>query len=142
MKLSKPTGALMVALVFTTAACGVKSTTTDVNPRVNRAPTCADAIEVYASRSRVPHDYYELAFIEASGNSVYTSDGQIEKIIRNRAAEVGANAVIVSPVTESGATIKVIGEALGTRSATAKAAALAIYMPADAGRVTQKCGNR
>ena len=142
MTLSKPTGALLFALVLTTAACGVKSTTTDVNPRVNRAPTCADAIEVYASRSQVPHDYHELAFIEASGNSVYTSDGQIEKIIRNRAAEVGANGVIVSGVQESNATVKVIGEALGARSATAKAAALAIYVPADAGRVTQKCGTR
>jgi len=123
------------------AACaGVKKTTTDINPSMSRAPTCAAAIAVYNSRSDVPYDYYELAWIEASGNSVWTTDNQLQTQIRNGAAKVGANAVIVNPVEQSKSTVKVLGEAIGTKSATQKATALAIYMPGDAARVRSSCG--
>jgi hypothetical protein len=107
---------------------------------MNRAPTCAAAIAVYNSRADVPYDYYELAWIEASGNSVWTTDNQLQTQIRNGAAKVGANAVIVNPVTQSKSTVKILGEAIGTNSATQKASALAIYMPGDAARVRSACG--
>jgi hypothetical protein len=132
--------ALASALAIGSACAGVKKTTTDINPAMSRAPTCANAIAVYNSRSDVPYDYYELAWIEASGNSVWTTDNQLQTQIRNGAAKVGANAVIVNPVEQSKSAIKVLGEAIGTNSATQKASALAIYMPGDAGRVTQACG--
>ena len=50
--------------------------------------------------------------------------------------------MIINPVEQSKSTIKVLGEAIGTRSATQKASALAVYMPADQRRVTTACGNR
>ena len=132
--------ALACALAVGAACAGVKKTTTDINPSMSRAPTCAAAIAVYNSRADVPYDYYELAWIEASGNSVWTTDNQLQTQIRNGAAKVGANAVIVNPVTQSKSTVKVLGEAIGTRSATQKATALAVYMPGDAGRVRTACG--
>lgn len=133
---------LACALSVTAACAGVRKTTTDVNPSVERSPTCAAAIAVYNSRSEVPYDYYELAWIEAEGNSVWTTDNQLQTQIRNGAAKVGANAVIVNPVEQSKTAIKVLGEAIGTRSATQKTSALAIYMPADRGRVVTACGSR
>jgi hypothetical protein len=131
---------LACALAVGTACAGVKKTTTDINPSMNRAPTCAQAIAVYNSRADVPYDYYELAWIEAEGNSVWTTDNQLQTQIRNGAAKVGANAVVINPVTQSKSTVKVLGEAVGTKSATQKASALAIYMPGDAGRVRTACG--
>ena len=122
------------------SACGVKKTTTSINPSYSRAPTCANAIVAYPSRAEVPHDYYELAFIEASGNSVYTTDGKLEEQVRNGAAKVGANAIILNPAQETKSTVKVLGAALGANTATTKVSALAIYMPADAPRVRQVCG--
>src|SRR6476620_3753406 len=119
---------------------GVRKKTTDINPAMNRAPTCANAIAVYNSRADVPYDYYELAWIEASGNSVWTTDNQLQQQIRNGAAKVGANAVIVNPVTQSKSTVKVLGEAIGSSSATQKQSALAVYMPGDAARVRSACG--
>lgn len=133
---------IAIAVVAVSACAGVRKTTTDVNPRIDRAPTCANAIAVYSNRSEAPFDYYELAWIEAEGNSVFTTDNQLQTQIRNGAAKVGANAVITNPVEQSKTAIKVLGEALGTSSATAKASALAIYMPADARRVMTACGNR
>jgi hypothetical protein len=132
--------ALACGLAAGSACAGVKKTTTDLNPSVNRPSTCAAAIAVYNSRADVPYDYYELAWIQAEGNSVWTTDNQLQQQIRNGAAKVGANAVIVNPVTQSKSTVKILGEAIGTNSATQKATALAIYMPRDAGRVTQACG--
>lgn len=132
--------ALACALAVAAACSGVKKTTTDINPAMSRAPTCAAAIAVYNSRADVPYDYYELAWIEASGNSVWTTDNQLQVQIRNGAAKVGSNAVIVNPVTQSKSAVKVLGEAIGTSSATQKASALAIYMPGDAARVRSACG--
>ncbi len=132
--------AVACAVAVASACAGVKKTTTDLNPSMSRPSTCAAAIAVYNSRADVPYDYYELAWIEASGNSVWTTDNQLQTQIRNGAAKVGANAIIVNPVTQSKSTVKILGEAIGTRSATQKASALAIYMPGDAARVRQACG--
>lgn len=131
---------LACALAVAAACSGVKKTTTDINPSMSRAPTCASAIAVYNSRADVPYDYYELAWIEATGNSVWTTDNQLQTQIRNGAAKVGANAVVVNPVEQSKSTVKILGEAVGSKSATQKASALAIYMPGDAARVRTACG--
>jgi len=133
----------VIPLILTTlaaSACGVRTQTTDVSPNLSRAATCEAAVDTYTSRSMVPKDYHELAWISAEGNSVYTSDGKITDQIKKKAAQVGANAIIVNDFKESGATIKVIGAALGSSSADAKVSALAIYMPAEADRVMLKCG--
>ena len=131
---------LACAVAMGSACAGVKKTTTDINPSMSRAPTCAAAIAVYNSRSDVLYDYYELAWIEASGNSVWTTDNQLQTQVRNGAAKVGANAVIINPVEQSKTAIKVLGEAIGAKSATQKVSALAIYMPGDAARVRSTCG--
>jgi hypothetical protein len=110
--------ALASALAAASACAGVKKTTTDLNPSVTRPSTCAAAIAVYNSRADVPYDYYELAWIEATGNSVWTTDNQLQTQIRNGAAKVGANAIIVNPVTQAKSTVKILGEAIGTSSAT------------------------
>lgn len=135
-------GLSVIAAVAVAAGCGVKSQTSTMEGTLARSATCEDAILTYASRADVPSDYYEVAFIEAEGNSVYTTDNQLREEIKKRAAQEGATAVIVNPVSESKVGVKVLGEALGTGSATAKATALAIYLPADSERVRLRCGSR
>lgn len=133
--------AVTVALALLAAsACGVKKKTTDISPSISRAATCENAIATYSSRADVPSDYYELAYVEAQGNSVYTTDNKLQENIRNAAAKVGATAVIVNPVGESKTGVKRLGEALGTKSATEKASALAIYQPSERDRVVATCG--
>ena len=130
---------LALALVAS-AACGVKKKTTDISPTITRAATCEDAIVTYASRADVNSDYYELAWIEAQGNSVYTTDNKLAENIRNAAAKVGATAVIVNPVSQSKETVKILGEAVMSSSATQKVGALAIYEPKERDRVVATCG--
>jgi len=129
-----------MVLALVASACGVRTKTTPIAPQFSRAPTCVDAIETYQSRGQVPNDYYEVAWISAEGNSVYTSEGKIQDQVRKKAADAGANAVIVNDFKEAANAPKVIGAALGANSADTKTSALAIYVPADAGRVTLKCG--
>lgn len=129
----------VIPAVISASACGVRTQTTQVSP-VTRAPTCDEAIDVYTNRASVPHDYYEVAWISAEGNSVYTSDNHIVNQIRKKAADAGANAIIVNDFATTGSTTKVIGAALGSTSADTKTSALAIYMPDEASRVTLKCG--
>ena len=122
-------------------ACGVKKNTTDLSPGVRFAATCPNGVLTYATRSDVPADYYEIAFIEAEGNSVYTTDNQLQEQIKVGAAKVGASAVIANPVEQSKTAVKVLGEAVGAQSATQKASALAIFSPADRDRIRQVCGS-
>lgn len=130
----------LAAAIAVTSGCGVRKTTATVNPAYSRAPTCDDAIAVYASRADIPSDYYEVAWIGAQGSSVYTSGGKLVSEVIKGAAKAGANGVIINPEKEATSTVKVLGEALGTHSATTKVSALAVYVPADSGRVMLRCG--
>jgi len=130
----------LVIAALTASACGVRTKTTPLAPAMTRAATCDQAIDVYTSRGAVPHDYYEVAWISAEGNSVYTSDGKILDQIRKKAADAGANAIIVNDFQASTTSAKVLGAAVGGNSADTKTSALAIYIPSEADRVTLKCG--
>ena len=129
-----------VALLAASGACAVKTKSTDVSPGLSRNPTCKNAVEVYESRADVPSSYYELAWIEVEGNSVWTTDNQMREKMRQRAAESGANGLISNVVQQNKTGVNVLGEAVGAKSATARASGLAIWMPAAGDRTRLACG--
>jgi hypothetical protein len=112
------------------------------NPALTLPPTCADAVRVFAGRDKVPYDYYEVAVITAEGNSVYTGNGDILKSVRNQAASVGANGLLLEALGATHATVKVLGAALGAKDAERKARAIAIWMPSDTARVREACSGK
>ncbi len=128
------------ALLIAGAACGVKSKTTDISPSISRNPTCENAVEVYNSRADVPSSYYELAWVTAEGNSVWTTDAQLRSVMRKRAAEQGANGIIVNAVSQNKTGVNVMGEAVGANTATQRASGLAIWIPGASDRTRQACG--
>lgn len=121
------------------AGCGTRSHIVARNPALTLAPTCADAVPVYADRDHVPYDYYEVAIITAEGNSVYTGNGDLLKSVRGEAAGVGANGVVLDALVATHATVKVLGAAVGSNDADRKARAIAIWMPSDTARVREAC---
>ena len=131
---------LIAGGLLATTACGVKSKTTDIHPAFSRNPTCLNAVEVYASRAEVPSNYYEVAWVQAQGNSVWTSDNQLRDVMRTRAAEAGANGLIANVVTQNKTGVNVLGEALGAGTATAKTSGLAIWVPGNADATRRVCG--
>jgi hypothetical protein len=144
MKILNPHLALpAVGLAIGIAACGgARGQIVTRNPALTLSPTCANAVEVIPAVERVPYDYYEVALITAEGNSVYTGNGDLLKSIRNQAASVGANGLIVDAIGASHATVKVLGAALGAKDAERKARALAIWMPTDTARVREACSGK
>jgi hypothetical protein len=131
---------LLASGLLAESGCAVKTRTTDINPAVSRNPTCANAVQVYASRAEVPSSYREVAWIEAEGNSVWTTDSQMRSEMQKRAAEAGANGLIANPVDQNKTGVNVLGEAIGAHTATAKASGLAIWIPANAAQTRQTCG--
>jgi hypothetical protein len=129
-----------VSLVSTLTACGARAHIVARNPALTLAPTCANAVPVYSSSDKVPYDYYEVAMITAQANSVYNGNGDILKSVRNQAAQVGANGVVIDSLSTTHATVKVLGAALGGHDAERKASAIAIWMPSDTARVREACG--
>ena len=119
--------------------CGTRSHIVARNPALTLAPTCADAVPVYSDRDHVPYDYYEVAVIDAEANSVYNGNGDLLKSVRNEAAGVGANGVVLDALGATHATVKVLGAAVGSNDADRKARAVAIWMPSDTARVREAC---
>jgi hypothetical protein len=143
MTLREPTR-ILTAIFLAGAAigCGTRSHIEARNPALTLAPTCANAVPVYPDREHVPYDYYEVALINAEGNSVYTGNGDLLKSVRNEAASVGANGVVLYSLAASHATVKVLGAAVGSNDADRKARAIAIWMPSDTARVRETCSAR
>ena len=121
---------------------GARSQIIERNTSLTLAPTCADAVPVYPSIDKVPYDYYVVAFITAEGNSVYSGNGDLLKSVRNQAAGIGANGVVVDSLGATHATVKILGAAVGTHDAERKARALAIWMPSDTARVREACAGK
>lgn len=122
------------------AACGTRTAVQPTAASRSFDPTCANGVAVYQSFNEVPYDYYEVAFIKTEQNAVYTSENAAVDAMKKRAAEQGANAVVINSLGATGGTAKRIGAALGTGDAQRNGMAVAIYMPADSMRVKNACG--
>jgi hypothetical protein len=135
---------LLYATLFLPAltGCGARAHIEARNSALSLAPTCANAVPVYASSADIPYDYYEVALITGEGNSVYTGNGDVLKAVRSQAASVGANGVVVDSLRATHVTVKILGAAVGGSDAERKARAIAIWMPSDTARVREACSGR
>ena len=139
---ARSTRIVTLTILVVLVACGTRAHIVARNPAISLAPTCADAVRVYPGRDRVPYDYYEVAIITAEGNSVYSGNGDLLKSIRNQAASLGSNGVVVDSLRATHATVKVLGAALGSNDAERKGQAVAIWMPSDTARVREACSGK
>ena len=134
--------AVVASIACALTACGARAHIVATNPALSLAPTCADAVPVFADNEHVPYDYYEVALITAEGNSVYNGNGDLLKSIRGQAARLGANGIVIDALGATHATVKVVGAALGGNDAERKGRAIAIWMPSDTARVREACGGQ
>src|SRR5205085_12496391 len=123
-------------------ASSARSRTLASTAALTLAPTCWDAVPVYAARAHVPYHYYEVAFISAEGNSVYTGNGDLLKKVRNAAAGVGANGIVLDALGTTHGIVRVLGAEIGTNDAERRARAIAIWMPSDTARVRETCNGK
>ena len=89
---------------------------------------------------RVGQPYREVAILNAKGESNWSDEEDMIESMRDKAAEIGANGIILSGIDEPSALTKVIGQVAKTGSQR-KGKALAIYVPSDATNTATACAN-
>jgi hypothetical protein len=129
-------GNLLVPTVSLTAC--VSTNAAVLNPTAKYAETCPDAVMLYTSPDRVPSPYREVALLNSTGNTAFTSEKGMYNSQRQKAAHLGANGIVLNDIQEPGAGAKIIGSLLGTGTER-KGRALAIYVPEDSMRTIQIC---
>jgi hypothetical protein len=100
--------------------------------------TCERGVLMYTQPSKAPAGYKELALLNATGSSSWTSEGGMMKSMRKKAADLGATGIILGNIDEPGAGAKVAAAVLGV-GADRKGKAVAIYADADTTRVWAAC---
>lgn len=108
---------------------------------VHLARTCPDAVKLYLSPDKVGTEYTEVALLNSTGNTNWTSESGMVKSMREKAADVGANGIIMGKIDEPSAGAKVAGAALGVATER-KGKSLAIFVPADSAHVREVCSGK
>lgn len=68
MKVQRIVGVASVICLL--SACGARSHIVATNPVLSLAPTCPDAVPVFADNQHVPYDYYEVDALGATHATV------------------------------------------------------------------------
>lgn len=128
------------ALLAAVVAC-VSTNATVLDPTVKLARTCPDAVRLYTTPARVPSTYREVALLNSKGESNWSNEEQMMESMRKKAAELGANGIILDNIDEPSALTKVIGHVAKTGTQR-KGKALAIYIPSDSTSAATVCAAR
>lgn len=92
-----------------------------------RPPIPADQVAVYRTADQVPGKYEEVALLNASGDSTWSSESGMFKKMKQRAGKLGANGIILDAVSEPSAGAKIAGAIFGV-GAERKGKAIAIFV--------------
>jgi hypothetical protein len=125
--------------VWSLAVTGCVSTNAAVlDKSISYQKICPDGVMLFTSAERVPEPYAEVALLNSSGESNWTTEQGMMHSQQQKAAQLGANGIIVGDTREPNAGTKIIGSLLGT-GAERKGKAVAIFIPSDTLRVQRVC---
>ena len=117
-----------------------------MDPSWHLPHTCPAAVKLYMTPERVQTEYREVALLNSTGRTLDTSEGDMIKSMREKAAKVGANGIILNSIDEPKAATKVAAEATNVLtgyktdlSPERKGHALAIYVAADSANARATC---
>jgi hypothetical protein len=133
---------LLVLPCLLALATGCVHTNASVlDPTLTYRKTCPNAVQVFTTAERVPSAYREVALLNSKGESSWTDEKGMLESQRRKAAEVGANGLILGETREPNAGTKIIGSLFGT-GAERKGRAIAIWIPEDSERTREICSGR
>lgn len=110
---------LLCACVSTNAAV---MNTSSIRPAIH-----PDSVVIYRAADQVPRKYEEIAILNSKGDVDMTDEAKMFKSMRKKAAELGANGVILGEMKDPGTGAKVAKVLIGT-SANRKGKSVAIYV--------------
>lgn len=127
----------LAALLIVVAAC-TSTNAALMDNSVHLARTCADGVRLYSDPTKVGSTYTEVALLNSSGSTGWTTESGMMKSMRKKAADVGANGIIMGQIDEPGAGAKVAAAVFGTETQR-KGKSVAIFVPADSARARLAC---
>lgn len=92
----------LIACSFTLVGC-LEVTTTQVGPPslgFDRPRLAPDQVAIYRTEEQVPGEYQEVALLHVTGSEAWSTESEVYQKMREEAARLGANAVILQPVRE------------------------------------------
>lgn len=129
-----------VAMLAVAAAC-VRTNATVLDPNLKLVRMCPDAVRLYTTPAKVPAQYQEVALLHSRGESNWSDEEDMLESMREKAAKLGANGIILDNIDEPSALTKVIG-AVAKTGTQRKGKSLAIYIPSDYVAASQLCEAR
>jgi hypothetical protein len=133
--------ALAPAVLAAVVAGCVHTNAAVLDPTTSYQKTCSKAVQVYTGADRVPSAYREVALLASKGESSWTNERGMITSQRKKAAQVGANGLILGETAEPKAGTKIIGALFGT-GAERKGKAIAIWIPEDSARTMEICSGK
>lgn len=106
------------------------------------AKTCPDGVKLYSAPDKVGQPYTEVAMMNSSGNTGFTSESGMMKSMRKKAAEVGATGIILTNIDEPSAGAKVASAFLLGTGADRKGKSVAIFVAADTSHIREVCSKK
>lgn len=98
----------------------------------HRPAVLPENVALYRNADQVPRRYEEVALLNSEGDSDVTNEAEMFESMKEKAGELGANAIILEALSEPSGGAKVAAEIFGI-SAPRKGRAVAIYIfPAEA----------
>ncbi|MGE0682680.1 MAG: hypothetical protein AB7P69_17480 [Candidatus Binatia bacterium] len=95
-----------------------------------RATLLPTSVVIYRTAAQVPGKYEEVALLHSKGAATATSEPQMFESMKAKAAEVGANAIILDAISEPSAGAKIAGAFLGyAPERQGKAIAIYVFPP-------------
>jgi hypothetical protein len=141
---------LLPAAALAVVACHYVSTNASlIDPSLHMAKTCPAAVKLYTAPDRVQQPYREVALLNSVGKTSYSSESDLIKSMREKAAAVGANGIILNNIDEPSAMAKIAGQVaqigadaagqIAQISAERKGRAIAIFVSADSSQTIATC---
>lgn len=138
------------ATALAISACRSVSTSASlIDPTLHLSRTCPAAVKLYTTADQVQQPYRELALLNSSGKTSYSSESDMIRSMREAAAKEGANGIILNGIEEPSAMAKIAGQAaqiaadaagqIAEISAERKGHAMAIFVPTDSMRTAIAC---
>ena len=107
---------------------------------VHRQRTCPNGVRIYSSPSKVGAEYEEVALLNSTGLTNWTTESGMMTSMREKAAQVGATGIIIGNIDEASSGAKVAAQVFGTYTER-KGKSVAIYVPGDEARIEAVCGS-
>jgi hypothetical protein len=126
-----------VALLAVATAC-VRTNATVLDPNLKLVKMCPDAVRLFTTPAKVTAPYNEVALLHSSGEAGWSDEEDMLESMREKAAKLGANGIILDNIDEPSALTKVIGTVAKTGTER-KGKALAIYIPSDYVAANELC---